>query len=181
MRKRRILLIYKSTTGFTEKYAQMIAEETGCKLIKFKDAAAEQMSGFDMVIFGGRLHAGSIDGLKRMRKMIRKSGVKRVMIFATGAMPAKAEEEIDRMWRNNLSPAERDHIPHFYFPAGLCYERMPLLDRLMMKAVPIMLRRKKNKTAYDVEMERGIAHSYDISSGEYIKPLTELCVSMEEK
>ena len=85
------------------------------------------------------------------------------------------------MWRNNLSPAERDHIPHFYFPAGLCYERMPLLDRLMMKAVPIMLRRKKNKTAYDVEMERGIAHSYDISSGEYIKPLTELCVSMEEK
>lgn len=177
MSKRRILLIYKSTTGFTERYAQMIAKETGCKLIKLKDAATEQMSEFDTVIFGGRLHAGSIDGLKKAREIIRKSGIKRVIIFATGAMPAEAEEEIDKMWKNNLSPAEREHMPHFYFPAGLCYERMPFSDRLMMKTVSIMLRQKKNKTAYDLEMEKGIAHSYDISSREYIRPLTELFTS----
>ena len=30
--EKKILLIYKSVTGFTKNYAEMIAAETGCKL-----------------------------------------------------------------------------------------------------------------------------------------------------
>ncbi len=39
-----ILICYKSVTGFTEKYAEMIAKETGGKLIKAGKVTAEIMS-----------------------------------------------------------------------------------------------------------------------------------------
>lgn len=55
--------------------------------------------------------------------------------------------------------------------SGLCYEKMSLTDRLMMKVAAVMVRNKKNKTAQDIAFEQAIKSSYDISSKEYIEPL----------
>lgn len=60
-------------------------------------------------------------------------------------------------------------------PGGLCYEKMPLHEKIIMKIFAAVmknkLKNKTDKTAEDREFERVISTSYDISSGEYIKPL----------
>ena len=61
-----ILILYKSKTGFTKKYAGMIAEETGGTAMDFKEGTPELLSSFDRVLFGSRMHAGQILSLKQI-------------------------------------------------------------------------------------------------------------------
>ena len=58
-------------------------------------------------------------------------------------------------------------------PGGLCYERMSLTDRLMMKTMAKMMKKKKDKTPQELEMERAISSSYDISDKAYAEPLID--------
>ena len=56
----KILVTYKSKTGFTKKYAEMIAKEVDGCLVEFKKMTAEKMSEFDVVVYGGGIYAGMI-------------------------------------------------------------------------------------------------------------------------
>ncbi len=168
---KKILVIYKSVTGFTKEYAEWIAQETDAALMDIKKATPKNMSDFDTIVFGGRMHAGTVDGLKTAKKLLSQSHASHFLIFATGAMPNEAKATIEKMWHSNLTSEELSKFPHFYMQAGLCYEKMPFLDRMMMKAFRSMMKRKKAKTEADRQMAQAIAGSYDISSKEYIVPL----------
>lgn len=171
--EKNVLLVYKSVTGLTKKYAEMIAAETGCTLAALNSVSAETMSGFDTVIFGGRLFADSIDGLKKAKQLFQRSNARKFIVFATGATPNAAEEILDGMWKNNFTPDELSQIPHFYMQAGLCYEKMRFIERTMMKLVSAMIRKKQHKTESEAGFEQAIAASFDSSSEEFIRPLVE--------
>ena len=179
--KAKIMVTYRSVTGFTRGYAEMIADalkaENDCTLVELKKVTAESMSGFDTIIFGGRLHAGTVDGLKRAKELFGNSKASRFIVFATGAMPNTEEATINAMWSNNLSASELSDYPHFYMQGGLCYEKMPLMDRMMMKAFAAMMKRKvnkkKEKDEKDRQFEEMIARSYDISDKKFVRPLVD--------
>lgn len=171
---KKILVVYKSVTGFTRKYAEMIAQEIDCTLMELKAATAEIMSGYDTVIYGGRLHAGTLEGLKDAKKLFQQSSASQFIVYATGAMPNTSAEIIEEMWKNNLSSEELSEIPHFYMQGGLSYEKLPFADKLMMKAFSVMMKKKKDKTEDEKVMAEAIAGSFDISSKEYAMPLVSL-------
>ncbi len=175
--KHQNLVVYRSVTGFTEQYAKWIAEELDCACLELKDASAEVMSKYDAIIFGGRFHAGCVDGLKRAKQVFGESAAARLVVFATGASPASAGDVIEEAWKNNLTADELERVPHFYMPGGLRYERMPLGDRLMMRVFAAMLRRKRDKSESERAMEEAIGHSYDLSSREFIAPLIACVVA----
>lgn len=164
------ILIYRSRTGFTKRYAEIIAKETGCDLAEFQKAKIDFLARYQTFIFGSRLHAGRIDGLSKAKKIFQKSGAKRFILFAVGAIPNTAEETIAEMWKNNLSEIEMEQIPHFYMQGGLNYERMGFMDKTMMKAAAAFMSRRSG----DEVFKKMISQSYDISSEEYIKPLVRL-------
>ena len=164
------IVVYKSITGFTKKYAEMIQSETGCDIEELQKTSAKKFSRYQTVIFGGRLHAGSIDGWQKAKAMAQKSGAKRIILFAVGGMPNSAEETIAEMWKNNLSAEEMAYIPHFYMQGGMNYERMPFLDKAMMKVAAAVMSRCSD----DKVFKKMISQSYDISSKEYIEPLVEM-------
>ena len=161
--KQPILVTYRSVTGFTQQYAQWIAEALGGACRPLADLSKDDMAAYGTVIFGGRFHAGSVDGLKQAKALA----------------PAAAQDQIAAAWAANLTPEEAAHIPHFYFPGGLRYEAMPLGDKLMMKAFSAMLRRKKNKTPDEQAMAEAITASYDLSAREHIAPLVDCVTGME--
>ncbi len=169
----KILVCYESVTGFTKDYAEMVALETGATVMPLKDVTAETVAGYGTVVFGGRLHAGTVDGLKRVKTLMGSE--KRLVVFATGATPATEEQTIQKVWEDNLTADELDRVPHFYLPGGLRYERMPWHERLMMRAFAAVMKRKvqrkPDKTEEDLAFGRMISASYDISSREYIDPL----------
>jgi len=170
----KILLIYKSKTGYTKKYADWICEEINCRLENISNMKNINFSNYDLVIYGSRIHAGKIDGLEKIKRLNLGS---KLILFATGATP-KETDSIKEMWKNNLSEEELITVKHFYFPAGLNYEKMGFLDKTMMRMASMMLEKKKNKSREEEGMQNSIKKSYDISDKSRIKPLVEYIKSL---
>lgn len=170
-----ILVCYKTVTGFTRRYAEWIAQKTGARLIESREVDAETIAPYDVVVFGGRFHAGKVDGLDHIKQLMAGQTDKELVLFATGAMPPTARSDIEQAWQTNLNEPEMKQLPHYYFPAGLCYEKMPWSDRLMMKVFIGMNKRKLKKAAQDCPFDEAglemITRSFDISKPEYIEPL----------
>lgn len=52
-----------------------------------------------MVIFGGGIYAGNINGFKTAKNMFEKSTAKEFVVFSTGGMPNEAAKEtIKEIW-----------------------------------------------------------------------------------
>ena len=108
------LILYKSKTDFTKRYANIIAKETGGTAMDYKEGTPKLLTSFDRIIFGSRMHAGRIDGLSKARSLFQKNGIKLSALFITGAMPNTEVEVIEEMWKNNLTSEELARLPHFY-------------------------------------------------------------------
>ena len=169
---RNVIVLYNSWTGFTRNYAQLMAQALDCPALPLSEAPAD-LSGYDAVAFGSRLHAGNLDGWKKARTLLARRGAKGLVLFATGAMPNEAEEQIQKVWEQNHTRSEQKTIPHFYLQAGLCYEKMGGVDRAMMKFAAWAMTRKKAKTEEDKAFQNAISGSYDISDPKYIRPLVD--------
>ena len=165
------IVLYKSSTGFTKKYAELIAKELRCALADYKTIPTKTLSQYDCIIFGSRAFAGTIDGFRKAQKRFKKYTAAKLILFVTGATPNTEIDTINTFWSQNLTADELIKIPHFYMQGGLCYEKMALPDKLMMKMAALILKKKKNKTSQDKEFEQAITHSYDISSEACIQPL----------
>ncbi len=168
MQEKRTIVVYKSKTGFTKKYANWIKDELNCRIIPVEEFHAVNMSPYDIIIFGGSLHAGKIIGLKVLKNNFPSLSGKRIIVFATGAMPP-IEEEIKKVKEDN----SLNDMDFFYFQGGLNYERMGILDRILMAGLGVFLRFKRNKTQMEQITCEAIKSSYDNSSQEQIRPLVE--------
>ena len=165
-----VILLYSSKTGFTQRYAELIGKELDCPVRPWSDAPAD-LSQYSAVVFGSRLHAGSFDGWKKARKLLARRGAKKLVVFATGAMPNEAEEQIRTVWEQNLTQEERGSIPHFYLQAGMCREKLGAVDRAMLSVAAWLIGRKKDKSAEAAAFVDAIGRSYDISDAKYIQPV----------
>lgn len=162
----KILIVYKSKTGFTEKYAYLIKNKLNCDIVKFKELKDNLLNQYDVIIYGSRIHAGRIDGLEKIKKICNK----KLVVFATGGTPSKATDVINDIWKNNFNE-ELEYIPHFYMQGGMCYEKMDFFDKLIMKLVSKMMDKKKNKTDNELGFSEKLNKSYDISNESFIEPL----------
>lgn len=169
------IIIYKSKTGFTKQYATWISEALNCEVKSVKSVNAKELKDYDLVIFGSRVHAGFIDGLKKIKAL----GLKKLVVFATGATPKEATESIEKIWNDNFTVEEEN--PHFYFPSGLCYEKMGFFDRLIMKMVSKMMQKKKDKTDIEEGFAHAISKSFDDSDKKYIEPLVNYVKNSDKK
>ena len=176
--KDQIIVLYNSHTGFTQRYAELIGKELGCSVYALADAPSD-LSQYGAVVFGSRLHAGNFDGWKKAQKLLAQRGAKQLVVFATGAMPNEAEEQIQKVWEQNLTPGERDGIPHFYLQAGLCREKLSAGDRAMLSVAAWAMGLKKAKSAEDAAFADAISRSYDISDPKYIQPLVNCLREMD--
>ena len=80
----KILIIYKSITGFTKQYATWLSRELNCELEEIRNLKKISFNNYDLIIFGTRIHAGRIDGLNKIKKLNLDS---KLIIFTTGATP----------------------------------------------------------------------------------------------
>ena len=167
------IVIYKSKTEFTKRYAQWIAEELKCDIISYERVSEASLTEYDRVIYGGGIYAGKIGGLKNIKTLLASKPNTKFIVFTTGATPMEAEDVISTTWKANFTEEELKKVPHFYMQSGLSYEKMGFFDRMMMKAFSKMLSKKENKTSEETGTQLAITKSHDISSREYIKPLVQ--------
>ncbi len=71
------IVVYKSKTCFTKKYAQWITEDLSADLFEVSKVNIDILTQYDTIIYGGSLYAVGIIGVKLITKNINKLKDKR--------------------------------------------------------------------------------------------------------
>lgn len=164
------LIIYYSKTGFTQQYAQWLAQDLGAECVPYEKRKELKLDSYDAVVFGGRLQAGIIGGAKWFFQQAEGLKGKRLALFFTGAMPPDPEG-IRRAVEQNVPQALRERVPAFYLQGGLNYEKMGALDKAMMWGFRKMLASKKAPSPEEREAAKMVAQSYDKAARENLREL----------
>ena len=114
-------IVYTSATGFTARYAWLLADETGLPAFRLEEADA--LAPGASVLCLGWLRAGSVRGLKTARRRFRVAGV-----CAVGMSPEADTEQLRR--NSGLGDA-----PFFYLRGGYAPDKVRGLDRVLMAAM----------------------------------------------
>ncbi len=167
--EKNILVLYESEAGLTRQYAEWIAEELDCQAIPLKDSDLSLLNSADLVVFGGGLRAGRINGLTRFWKLAQARQTLPVIIFTTGASPAKLEY-VEKTRQANFGQNDPKPLNFFYFESGMIFERHGLIGKIMKVVFSLMARKNASEP---------FSGSFDHSKREWIQPLVDFVKSHE--
>lgn len=162
------IVIYKSNTGFTKKYAGWIAEALSCKALSLDEVTKADLEHLDALIFGGFLLAGKVQGFQKYKETLASFKGKKAM-FVTGAMPSDAPEAAQTL-NSCIPPEDKKNLEVFYLQGGLSYERMGLLHKTMMRAFCTVMKKQKGIESAEYQT---ISKSFDAAKKSAITPLVE--------
>lgn len=167
------LVIYTSQTGFTEKYAEWIAEQMSADLLELTQAKKKKndfFENYDAIVFGGWIMAGRTVKVNWFLGKAESWKDKKLAVFCVGGSP-EGSPDVDLMLSSMLTDEQRKYIRAFYCQGGFNYEKMNGPSKLAMKMFVSALRNKKDKTEDEKVMAEMIAKSYDISDIKYTEPV----------
>lgn len=88
------LIVYKSNTGFTKEYVDMIKKRiVDATVVEIKKLNSKLIKQHDIIFYGGPLRNNVILGLNKFLKYNDKFGDKDIFIFATGIQPIDNEKK----------------------------------------------------------------------------------------
>lgn len=153
-----ILIVYKSKYGSTHKYAYEIKERINADIYKDVDVKEIDFEKYNTVIYGGRVFAGTIDGLSNfVKKFEDKLKNKKFLIFGVGCSSIDSTEKINKL--KQVSKPENLEAEIFYFRGALDSKKLGFMDKMMIK----MVKSKAMKTPENErdDDERAIIDSFE--------------------
>ena len=138
---KKTIVLYRSKTGFSKRYAEWIAEDLGCESRPIKGMKLDNLKDYKLVIYGAGVYAGMISGVGKIKNWMEKSPEKTWIVFATGATPHEEGYE-EMLFKTNFRKGESRPAHFFYFLSGINYEKMGFLNRVLMKIFSGMAAKK---------------------------------------
>ncbi len=156
-----MIIVYESKTGFTKKYADMLAAKTGLKAFRVKEL--QNVKKDEEIIFLGWMKVGKIQGLDK----VRNYKLAAVCGSGTGRTAEPSSEVV--IERNKIKG-----LPFFYLRGG-CYPLKELkgMDKFMLSIFVNVLKKSKDK---DERVEESIAiieNGYDGVKEENLEPVLQ--------
>ena len=137
-------IIYTSNTGFTRKYAKLLALETGLEAFELGKVPGK-ISKDDPVIYMGWLKAGRLMGLDKAAKAYHLAAVCAVGLGVQNSAQAAGVQRTYRL-----------SVPVFYLQGGFDLEKLHGMDRFLMRCMIKMqlpkLEKKKDRTLQEEEL-----------------------------
>lgn len=164
---KKILVFYKSNTGFTERYARWIADDLGADVMPLDEVSSATLEAYDLLVFGGPLFASRIAGLNKVQTWMGKLSKKTWVVFATGATPSdktfvKSIEQI------NFPPNVQKPARFYYFLSGINFEKMGWFNRLLIRIFGRMSQKRVKGASASASSQ---FRSVDLADKVYIEPL----------
>ena len=154
-----MVIVYESKTGFTKKYAEMLAEKTGMKLFRVDELS--KIDPGEEILFLGWMKIGKIQGLDKLKK----HNVTAVCGSGTGRTAEPDTETI--LARNKIGG-----IPFFYLRGGcLPLKKLKGLDRIKLSLFLRMLKTRKVKDERIEEAITIIQYGFDGVKEENLIPV----------
>lgn len=142
-------VLYKTMTGCTQKYAEIISSELGADLFPLNRAGSGKLKDYDAVVFGGCVHAGKISGLDKFKRIAGKCGKAKLAVFAVGASQENPGNT-DKLLTGNF-PEGTGNMKFFYMQGGFDINKMKQPFRGFMKWIKKMVEQNPEKKPDEIE------------------------------
>jgi len=166
------VVVYKSISGFTKKYAEWIAEELKADLFRIEKIDIDILLKYDIIIYGGSLHAVGISGVSIIKDNLNKLRDKNIIVFATGASPLR-ESTVSEVRDSNFSVEEQKQIQFYYFRGGFDFKKLNFINRVLMTLMKWKIKLKRDKTPDEKGMLAAYSRPMDFTKKENTKELLE--------
>lgn len=157
-------VLYKSNTGNTKQYAEMISSELECDMFDITATKKKSLKQYDTIIYGGPV---IIYKVSKLNKAKRFSKGKKLIIFACGGNSG-VEEEILKIKQKTVP---KNDYPFFYLPGGLDFSKLKGMYKFMMGMMKKMLEKNPNKTEEEKMFLKGFYEPVIYVSKENIKDI----------
>lgn len=164
------IVIYKSKSGFSKKYAKWIAEEINADIFEASKVNVNMFKKYDNIIYGAGLYAVGINGIKFIKDNLEILKDKRIIIFATGASSWK-KEVVEEVLNKNFSIQQQKSLKFFYLRGGFDYNKLTLFNKFLMQLLKMKLKKKTNLTADDKGMLAAYSHPMDFTNKKNISEI----------
>ncbi len=155
-----MVIAYESKTGFTKRYAEMLAARTGLKAYRVKEISKKSQ---DEIIFLGWMKAGKVQGLDKLKN----KNVKAVCASGTARTAEPNNEAV--IARNKI-----EGKPFFYLRGGcLPLKELKGMDKILMSLFLRMLKSRKDKDEELQEAIRNIENGFDGVKAENLEPVLQ--------
>jgi len=171
------VVIYKSVSGFTKKYAEWIAGELEADLFGIEKIDIDILLKYDIIVYGGSLHAVGISGVNIIKNNLNKLRDKHIIVFTTGASPSK-ESTISEVRDSNFSVEEQKQIQFYYFRGGFDFNKLNFTNKILMILMKWKIKLKGHKTPDEKGMLAAYSKPMDFTKKENIKELLEYVRSL---
>jgi menaquinone-dependent protoporphyrinogen IX oxidase len=159
-----------SFSGFTRRYAEWIAEDTGLTICDLKEIEKDDLKS-DFLLIGVPIHSQELCGIKKIRKILReKSSDTRIILFATG-LRCGDEKVKESILKYNFREQRPDAF--FYFTGGLDQDRLTANDKILLKLQQMMIGRHPDRTESDLELLRKLRSGGDFTDRDEVQPLID--------
>lgn len=146
---KKTVVIYESRYGSTRRYAEWIAEALSCSFFEKDIFDPEDFSNYDVIIYGGGLYAGKVNGIKLLTKNWPLIKDRHIILFTCGVADPEIPEnaaQIRQSLSKVLTPEMMEQIHLFHLQGAIDYSRLSLLHKSMMAMLRKMLLKKKEDT-----------------------------------
>ncbi|HHV09522.1 MAG TPA: flavodoxin [Clostridiales bacterium] len=168
----KIVIVYRSGSGFTRNYATWLSGELHCDLLEGKAAKVSDLLRYDTIIYGGGLYAIGINGFGLIKNNLGQLKGKRLIVFAVGASPVR-EDTIHAVRSANIPAELNDTIEFYYLRGGFNYDKLSRLNKILMQLKKQQLKRMENPDADARGMLESFNHPLDFTNRKNLKPILE--------
>lgn len=169
------VVIYKSQYGSTKHYAAWIAEALSCEMYDLDEMKKIDFSKYETIIFGGRVMAGSIQGLKTMLKEYVNFKNKEFVVFSVSLTGPEDEKWMEDMIHKNLSDELLKTIKVFNFQGSIDLKQLKLSHKIIMKGIISGIKKKKEEERSELEVKLLEAEDKELNleNKSFIEPLLD--------
>ena len=166
------LVMYRTVSGFTKKYAEWIAESLNADLVDARQVDQAVLPDYDRIVFGGSLHEVGVHGVDIVLKNLPKLEGKRIAVFTTGASLA-SEAVLREVENRNFTPEQKSRIGFFYLRGGFDFGKLDLRNKIMMTLLKWKIQMKRERTPDEKGMLAAYSTPLDFTKKEHIRKIVE--------
>jgi hypothetical protein len=174
------VVVYRSKYGHTARYARYMADALDFALLEGQKADIDTLAGYRVVVYGGGLYAGGIDGIPAITRNFNRLDGSRIAVFTVGLADPEIPGQFAAIRNRHFTPEMLDKIKIFHLRGGIDYAVLGPVHRVMMAALHAWMRTKSSKNR--TEEERAFLETYggrvDFTDFETAAPLIEYVKSL---
>lgn len=176
-------VIYKSHYGSTKQYAEWLSEKLNADLYEKSEIKPITLKNYDVIIYGGGLYAGGINGISLLTKNWDIIKNNKIIVFTVGLADPEKEENIASIYNSIgkvFSEDAKKHIKLFHLRGGIDYSKLNFIHKPMMAMLKKVISKKGESELTDED--KGFLETYgkkvDFINKDSITPLIDYVNSL---